>query len=141
MSITLIVLSLLLRRRRLLRPANTPVLSWEKLSFRVDPLAVQRIGCAVRRGAEGTAEADHLQGHPGGRRRPGHAPVRSILPFVVITATLSTATLVGEFTTLAVGYVGLCLFGALVYAVVSLSVCLLHAVEVARMAAHHRPLC
>jgi predicted Co/Zn/Cd cation transporter (cation efflux family) len=61
-------------------------------------------------------------------------PVRLILPFVVITATLSTAALVGEFSTLAVGYVGLCLFGALVYAVVSLSVCLLHVVEAARMA-------
>jgi hypothetical protein len=40
---------------------------------------------------------------------------------------------VGEFTTCAVGYVGLCLLGGLAYAVVVLAVCLLH-VEAARAA-------
>jgi len=59
-------------------------------------------------------------------------PMGLVLPFVAITAALSTAALVGEFSTAAVGYVGLCLLGALTYAVVSFAVCVLHARESAR---------
>jgi hypothetical protein len=57
----------------------------------------------------------------------------------VITTVLSAAALVGEFSTAAVGYVGLCLLGALTYAIVSLAVCLLHAREAARAAGARIP--
>jgi cellulose synthase (UDP-forming) len=61
-------------------------------------------------------------------------PVRLVLPFVMVSAALAAAALVGEAATTAYGYVFLCLLGSASYAVVSLAVPLLHARESARAA-------
>lgn len=128
----LVLITVLLRRRGLLRPRRSPLLSWENclyvltrwpwIAWGVAAAALQR----VRPRPVGFAVT------PKSRDGLERLPTRLVLPYLVITVGLSTAALVGEASTRATGYVFLCLVGSLAYAVVSLAVPLLHAREAAR---------
>jgi cellulose synthase (UDP-forming) len=128
----LVLITVLLRRRGLLRPHRSPLLSWENclyvlsrwpwIAWGVVAAGLQR----VRPRQVGFAVT------PKSRDGLEPLPTRLVLPYLAITVGLSTAALVGEVSTRAAGYVLLCLLGSLTYAVVSLAVPLLHAREAAR---------
>jgi cellulose synthase (UDP-forming) len=132
MSIFLIAITLVLRRRGLLRPPNAPVLSWENWLYALTRWPYNAWGVAAAVVQKIRPKPITFKVTP--KSSDGVEPLPSglVLPFVTITGALSTAALVGEFTTSAVGYVGLCLLGALTYALVTLAVCVLHALETAR---------
>ena len=134
MSVVLIAITLVLRRRGLLRPVDAPVLSWENWLYALTRWPYNAWGVAAAMMQQIRPKPITFKVTP--KSVDGLEPLATglVLPFVVITTALSTAALVGEFSTTAVGYVGLCLLGALTYAVVSLAVCVLHAGEAARAA-------
>ena len=134
MSVVLIAITLVLRRRGLLRPVDAPVLSWENWLYALTRWPYNAWGVAAAVMQQIRPKPITFKVTP--KSVDGLEPLATglVLPFVVITTALSTAALVGEFSTTAVGYVGLCLLGALTYAVVSLAVCVLHAGEAARAA-------
>jgi len=134
MSVVLIAITLVLRRRGLLRPVDAPVLSWENWLYALTRWPYNAWGVAAAIVQQIRPKPITFKVTP--KSVDGLEPLATglVLPFVVITTALSTAALVGEFSTTAVGYVGLCLLGALTYAVVSLAVCVLHAGEAARAA-------
>ena len=134
MSVVLIAITLVLRRRGLLRPVDAPVLSWENWLYALTRWPYNAWGVAAAMMQQIRPKPITFKVTP--KSVDGLEPLATglVLPFVVITTALSTAALVGEFSTTAVGYVGLCLLGGLTYAVVSLAVCVLHAGEAARAA-------
>jgi len=134
MSVFLVLLTVLLRHRGLLRPRNAPVLSWENWLYALTrwPFNARGVVAALLQQIWPRPITFKVTPKASGGLEP--LPTGLVLPFVAITMVLSTAAIVGEFTTGAVGYVGLCLLGGLTYAVVALAVCLLHAVEAARAA-------
>ncbi|WP_211517311.1 glycosyltransferase family 2 protein [Geodermatophilus africanus] len=131
-SVWLLAVTALLRRRGLLRPRQAPLLSWENWLY-----VLARwpwIGRGVLAAGLQRARPRQVGFAVTPKSRDGLEPLptRLVLPYLAITVGLSTAALVGEVSTRAVGYVFLCLLGSLTYAVVSLAVPLLHAREAAR---------
>jgi len=131
-SVWLLAITVLLRRRGLLRPRRAPLLSWENWLYVLTRWpwigrgVLAAVASRVRPRQVGFAVT------PKSRDGLEPLPTRLVLPYLVITVGLSTAALVGEASTRAAGYVFLSLVGSLTYAVVSLAVPLLHAREAAR---------
>jgi cellulose synthase (UDP-forming) len=129
LSVWLLALTVLLRRRGLLRPADAPVLSWENWLYSVArwPFVALGIGAASlmalrpREVALKVTPKDH-----GGLER---LPTRLTVPFAVLSIGCTTAALIGERGSSAPGYVFLSVLAGLTYAVVGIAVPALHARE------------
>ncbi|MFJ8297185.1 glycosyltransferase family 2 protein [Streptomyces sp. NPDC094447] len=132
MSVWLILLTLLCRRRGLLRPADSPILSWEIWLFGLSrwPYVAWGVLAAVTQ----KVRPRQITFKVTPKKRDGlePLPLRTVAPYLVITLFLSGAALVGQFTGPAVGYVFLCILGSASYAVVTLAVGALHTRETAR---------
>ncbi|MFG3489567.1 glycosyltransferase family 2 protein [Streptomyces sp. NPDC047972] len=132
MSVWLILLTLLCRRRGLLRPADSPILSWEIWLFGLSrwPYVAWGVLAAVTQ----KVRPRQITFKVTPKKRDGlePLPLRTVAPYLVITLFLSGAALVGQFTGPAVGYVFLCILGSAAYAVVTLAVGALHTRETAR---------
>ncbi|MFF8506947.1 glycosyltransferase family 2 protein [Streptomyces sp. NPDC015492] len=132
MSVWLILLTLLCRRRGLLRPANSPILSWEIWLFGLSrwPYVAWGVLSAVTQ----KVRPRQITFKVTPKKRDGlePLPLRTVAPYLVITLFLSGAALVGQFTGPAVGYVFLCILGSASYAAVTLAVGALHTRETAR---------
>ena len=70
-SVWLVLLTVLLRRRGLLRPRHAPIVSWENWLYCLTRWPFIAWGWARPR-RRGSAAADHLQGHPEEHRRARH---------------------------------------------------------------------
>jgi cellulose synthase (UDP-forming) len=127
-----LLITLLLRRRGLLRPSRSPMLSWENWLYVL--VRWPYIGRGVLAAVVQKVRRQVITFKVTPKARDGLEPLTLdvLAPYLVITVGLSAAALVGEETTNAVGYVFLCLLASLSYAVVSLAVPLLHAREAAR---------
>ncbi|MFP3989793.1 glycosyltransferase [Streptomyces sp. E11-3] len=132
MSLCLVLLTVLMRRRRLLRPVDAPVLSWESWLFSLArwPYVAWGVGAALVQRVRPKAVDFKVTPKSRGGLEP--LPMRLVAPYLLITATLSTAAVIGELTGPAAGYVFLCILGSTAYAVVTLTVCALHITEAAR---------
>ncbi|MFG3346167.1 glycosyltransferase family 2 protein [Streptomyces sp. NPDC048018] len=132
MSVWLILLTLLCRRRGLLRPHDAPVLSWEIWLFGLSrwPYVAWGVLAAVLQ----KLRPRQITFKVTPKKRDGleRLPLRTIAPYLLITTFLSGSALVGQFTGPAVGYVFLCLLGAASYAAVTLVIAALHVRETAR---------
>ncbi|MEV0807750.1 glycosyltransferase [Micromonospora sp. NPDC050200] len=133
-SLWLPLLTLLLRRRGLLRPRSVPVLSWEGVLFALTrwPYVVWGVLAATRLNVRPRQVSFKVT--PKARTGLEPLPTRLVLPYAVITVVLSAAALLGERSTHTPGYVFLCILGALCYAAAGLAVPALHVVEAARAA-------
>jgi cellulose synthase (UDP-forming) len=134
MTIWLLLLLILLRRRGLLRPRTAPVLSWEVwlgMLARWPYVAWGVLGAIAQ---QTLRRPTHFKVTP--KDRTGHEtlPERLVLPFVAIAVGLSSAAIVGEQTGPAVGYVFLCILGSSAYTLVSILVATLHVREAANAA-------
>jgi cellulose synthase (UDP-forming) len=132
-TIWLFLITLVLRRRGLLRPTGTPLISWENWLYVLArwPYIARGVTAAVIQQVRRQPVTFRIT--PKGRDRLEPLPVTTLVPYLVISGVLSTSALIGEHTgSNAVGYVFLCLLGSLFYAVVSLAVPLLHAREAAQ---------
>ena len=134
-SVWVLAIAAVLRRRGLMRPRQAPLISWEVWLGALTrwPYIAWGIGAATWQ---------KLRPRPLGfkvtpKSRNGLEPLglSLVLPYLVVSLVMSGAALIGERNEHAAGYVFLCLLAGCSYAVVSLAVCLLHAAETARAAA------
>ncbi|MFD3656763.1 glycosyltransferase family 2 protein [Streptomyces sp. NPDC058620] len=134
MSVWMVLLALMMRRKGLLRPSDAPVLSWENWLFSLSrwPFVAWGVAAAVlQKLRPGTVD---FKVTPKNRDALEPLPLRLLAPHLVITSVLTGAAIIGELTGPAAGYVFLCLVGAVSYAVVTLAVTWLHLAETARAA-------
>ncbi|WP_037679789.1 glycosyltransferase [Streptomyces griseus] len=134
MSLFLVLLTLLLRRRGLLRPVDAPLLSWEGWLFALTRWPYVAWGAAAALTQRVRPRKVVFKVTPKVRDGMEPLPLRLMLPYLLITVVLSGAAVLGELTGPAVGYVFLCLLGSLSYALVTLAVGVLHIRETARSA-------
>ncbi|MFJ9542173.1 glycosyltransferase family 2 protein [Streptomyces sp. NPDC101225] len=129
MSVWLVAMTWVLRRRGLLRPRKVPLLSWESWLFALArwPFVAWGTLAAVRITLRPRSLTFKVT--PKARETLAPLPLRLVAPYVVIAAGLGSAGLFGELNGPAFGYVFLCLLGAATYTVVACWICLLHAVE------------
>lgn len=134
LSVLLLAVVLLLRRRGLLRPTRAPVISWENWLYALTrwPYVAWGVTAALVQWLRPTPLTFRVT--PKARDGLERLPLRLTVPYLAIATGLAGAALVGEARTSAVGYVGLCLLGAVVYGVVALAVPVLHGIESARVA-------
>ncbi|MFE1440774.1 glycosyltransferase family 2 protein [Streptomyces sp. NPDC058739] len=132
LSVCMMLLIVLVRRRGLLRPVKAPVVSWESVLFSLSrwPFVAWGVAAAVWQRLRPRPvvfkvtpkSADGLE----------RLPLRLVAPFLIITTTLSVCAVIGELTGPAAGYVFLCILGSFTYALVSLAVTALHVGGMAR---------
>lgn len=134
LSLVLLATVLFLRRRGLLRPRAAPVVSWENWLYALArwPWVAWGVLAACRQLLRPTPLTFRVT--PKAREGWEPLPVRLVAPYLVIAAGLGSAAFVGEIRGGPVGYVGLCLLGALAYAAVATAVPVLHGSEAARAA-------
>ncbi len=133
-SVWLLLMVLLLRRKGQLRPRSSPIMSWEGWLFILSrwPYVAWGIFTATLQKVRPRPITFRVTPKASNSLEP--LPARLIAPYAVITLMLSIASLIGDLSTNAAGYVFLCLVGSLAYAAVSLAIPLLHMVETARQA-------
>ncbi|MFF7549239.1 glycosyltransferase [Streptomyces canus] len=134
MSFFLILLTLLLRRRGLLRPVDAPLLSWEGWLFGLTRWPWVAWGAVAALVQRLRPRKVVFKVTPKVRDGMEPLPLRLMLPYLLITVVLSGAAVVGQLTGPAIGYVFLCLLGSLSYALVTLVVSVLHIRETAKSA-------
>ncbi|MFF5157112.1 glycosyltransferase family 2 protein [Streptomyces sp. NPDC000348] len=134
MSFFLLLLTLLLRRRGLLRPVDAPLLSWEGWLFGLTRWPYVAWGVAAALVQRARPKTVVFKVTPKARDGWEPLPLRLMLPYLLITVVLSGAALVAEPAGSAIGYVFLCLLGAAAYGTVTLAVSALHIREAARSA-------
>jgi cellulose synthase/poly-beta-1,6-N-acetylglucosamine synthase-like glycosyltransferase len=133
-SIWLVLMAFLLRRRGLFRPYYAPIFSWENFLYTVTrwPYIAWGIGSGI--GQRIRPRNVTFKVTPKGAGGLEVFPARLIVPFVLISVACSGSALLGEQRPTTSGYAFLSLLGAFVYAVVSVLVPVLHAREAARAA-------
>lgn len=134
-SVWLLLITGLVRRRGLLRPTSVPLVSWENFLYTIArwPYIVWGVLAAIRMKLQ-PGRTVQFKVTPKGGGGPEKLPTRLLLPYAGISMVLSISALVGEFTNPAFGYVFLSLVGSLSLAVVCVAVPLLHAKEAAAAA-------
>lgn len=133
-TVWLLAITVLVRRRGLLRPRTAPVISWENWLYTVVrwPFIAWGVWAATVQKVRPRPVAFKVT--PKGRFGLEKLPVRLTAPMSVLSAVLATAAWRGEHLQHPSGYVLLCILGATVYAVAGLAVCALHVTETARAA-------
>lgn len=133
-SVWLLLLVALLRRRGLLRPATAPTLSWENWLFTLTgwPYVARGVAAGIMGAIRPRPVTFKVTPKsPGGMPA---LPARLMYPYLGFSAGLSTIAIYGELRAKVFGYVLLCIVGALSYATVSIGVPILHMRESARAA-------
>ena len=134
LSIWVLVLAMLLKRRGLLRPAGAPLVSWQNYLYCLTRWPYIARGVAVGILYKIRPRPTTFKVTPKGAGGLEPLPLRLILPYVLVTLVMSGASLYAESFTQAAGYVFLCLLAGVTYAGVGIAVPLLHAREAARIA-------
>jgi cellulose synthase/poly-beta-1,6-N-acetylglucosamine synthase-like glycosyltransferase len=130
-SACLWLITLLLRRRGMLRPPDAPLVSWENWLYALSrwPYIAWGVCAAVLHRLRPRQLTFKVTPKVAGELEPLAA--RIMMPYFVISLVSSSGAIVGELFTNAVGYVFLSLFGAATYALVATVVPVLHAREAA----------
>jgi cellulose synthase/poly-beta-1,6-N-acetylglucosamine synthase-like glycosyltransferase len=132
LSIWLILLAAMLRRRNLLRPADAPLVSWENYLYILVrwPYILRGVCSALAQTVRPRAVTFKVT--PKGVGGFEVLPTRLMLPYWIISLVCSASAVVGEDCNSAAGYVFLCVVAALTYGVVGNLVPVLHARQMAR---------
>jgi cellulose synthase (UDP-forming) len=130
-SVWLLLLTAVLRRRGLLRPVDAPLLSWENWLYRLTRWPFIAWGVCAAAVARLRPRPVTIKVTPKVVDGLERLPARLIAPHVVISVVLAAAVLAGPRVTT---YGLLCLLGAVICLVVPFAVCLLHAADTARTA-------
>ena len=133
-SIWLVLMAFLLRRRGLFRPHDAPIFSWENFLYTVTRWPYIAWGISSGIGQRIRPRNVTFKVTPKGAGGLEVFPSRLIVPFVLISTACSGSALAGERHPTTIGYVFLSLLGAAVYAMVSMAVPVLHAREAGRSA-------
>jgi cellulose synthase (UDP-forming) len=133
-GVWLLLITYCTRRWGLLRPNNTPLVSWEGWLYVLArwPFVLRGVIAAVRQKIRPNIVTFRVT--PKSRNRLEPLPTGLVLPYAAISGAMSAAALIGQATTAAYGYVFLCLLAGAAYTIVALAVPLLHAWECPRPA-------
>ena len=132
LTIWLILLTAVLRRRNLLRPLDAPLVSWENWLYILVrwPYILRGVCSAMAYTLRPRAVTFKVT--PKGTGGFEVLPARLMVPYLIITLTCSASAVVGEHCNNAAGYVFLSILAALIYGIVGVLVPVLHAREMAR---------
>lgn len=130
--IWLTLLTALLRRGHLLRPANAPLLSWENWLYVLVrwPYILRGVCSALSYAIRPRAVTFKVTPKAVGELEV--LPTRLMVPYLIIGLLCSASAIAGERWSDAAGYAFLCVLGSLTYGAVSVLVPVLHAREMAR---------
>ncbi|WP_218007769.1 glycosyltransferase family 2 protein [Nocardia vinacea] len=128
-SLWLVLLTGVLRHAGLLRPVDTPVLSWENWLYRMTrwPFIAWGVGAAVWQLLRPSPITIRVTPKEVDGLEP--LPSRLIAPHAVLGTLLAVAAFIGEFSGATASYIVLALSGAAIFNAVMLAVCVLHAAE------------
>jgi cellulose synthase (UDP-forming) len=128
-GLTLLAAVVWLRTRRLLRPANAPVISWESILFQLVRWPWALIGCVNAIWGVVTGREDGFKVTP--KRADGERPlpIRVILPYLVLSAISILPVLLVSDPGAARGYYFWALLNGAAYLAVSIAVVALHIAE------------
>jgi cellulose synthase/poly-beta-1,6-N-acetylglucosamine synthase-like glycosyltransferase len=128
-SIWLVLLTLFLRQKGLLRPQHAPIISWENWLYTLArwPYIARGIMSSIVQCI--FPRPTTFKVTPKGVGGLESLPTRLVLPYFFISAGSATAALVGERTNNSVGYIFLCIAASFTYALVCIVVPLLHTKE------------
>jgi cellulose synthase/poly-beta-1,6-N-acetylglucosamine synthase-like glycosyltransferase len=127
----LLLMALLLRRRGLLRPPDSPVISWESWLYALSRWPYVALGIWAAIGQAIRPRPIHFKLTQKGTAGLQPLPVRLVVPYFGISIACSGAALIGERISNAAGYVFLSMIAAVMYAIVAAAVPVLHASEAA----------
>lgn len=133
-SVWILAITLLVRRRGLLRPRGAPILSWENWLYTVVRWPFIAWGVFAAMAQKIRPRPVGFKVTPKGQSGLETLPARLTAPLAVVSAELSLAAWLSESLRHPSGYVLLSILGATVYAVAGLAVTGLHAAEAARSA-------
>jgi cellulose synthase (UDP-forming) len=133
-SIWLLLMTALLRRRGLLRPPGTPIVSWENWLYCLTRWPFIAWGVCAATMQLLRPRPITFKVTPKNTDGLEPLPFPLVIPFLAVSLVLAGGALAGELTNRAVGYVFLCLLGSATYWIVACAVCCLHASESARTA-------
>jgi cellulose synthase/poly-beta-1,6-N-acetylglucosamine synthase-like glycosyltransferase len=122
------------KRQDLLRPKDAPIVSWEAMLYVLTSWPFITWGLVAALIQTISPRHIELKVTPKDVQTASPLPLKTVAPFVLIVAVLSTAALIGIGDRGMVGYVGLCLIAAATYAVVGVAIPLLHGYEAIRTA-------
>lgn len=125
----LLVLTFVLRRARLLRPIDPPIISWERALYNATRYPFILIGAVVAIAGMVVPGTLDFKVTPKGDAGPDSLPLRLILPFCVIAGIHAVGAFWGFGHMVVIGYVGLSLLAALSQVGVGTLVVLLHAAD------------
>ena len=128
-GLTLLAAVVWLRARRLLRPANAPVISWESILFQLVRWPWALLGCANAIWGVVTGREDGFKVTP--KRADGERPlpVRVIVPYLVLSAISILPVLLVSDPGAARGYYFWALLNGAAYLTVAIAVVALHIAE------------
>lgn len=135
LSLALIAVTLVVRGRGLLRPAEAPIISWELFLYVLARWLVVGWGLLAASLQKLIPRSVVFTVTPKGMGGLERMPTRLVAPYLVVSMALSCAAIWGELYTGAVGYIGLSLLGATAYSAVGVGAPLLHVYESARTSA------
>jgi cellulose synthase/poly-beta-1,6-N-acetylglucosamine synthase-like glycosyltransferase len=130
-SIWLILITALVRRRGLLRPARAPLMSWENWLYSLTrwPFVALGIGAALAGYFRAQPVSFKVTPKDTGAFEP--FPLKLVMPFAFISVASSSAAIFGERFTAATGYIYLSLLAGVIYALVAILLPVRHAAEAA----------
>ncbi|WP_084514464.1 glycosyltransferase family 2 protein [Nocardia acidivorans] len=131
-GICLLSIVAVVRRSRLLRPVRAPLLSWEQALyiFAKWPFNAWGVLAAVAQRFSPRPLDFKVTPKDGAVQS---MPLRLAAPYLLFASLLAAAANIGMRTGGPVGYIGLCVLGAMAYFLVSAAVVSLHAREAARL--------
>jgi cellulose synthase (UDP-forming) len=133
-TVWMLLLLGVLRRKGLLRPRGAPMLSWEVWLSSITRWPWVAWGVVASTMQKIWPRQVTFKVTPKGGSGLEPLPSKLVLPMVVLSLMLSGSALVGEFRYGAAGYLMLCLIGSTMYLIAAFAVCLLHGVEIGRVA-------
>ncbi|MXP20153.1 glycosyltransferase [Gordonia sp. HNM0687] len=131
----ILLISLVIRRHGLLRPANAPIVSWERALYAASRWPFIVLGVAVAMAERVMPRTVDFKVTPKGSTGPQVFPVRLVLPFCAAAVILTVCAAAGLDNPPVVGYVGLSLLTATAQVTVATLVTVLHARDTRRRTA------
>ena len=119
----------MLRRHNLLRPNDAPLISWEDVLYVLTRWPYNAWGLFAAVVQQFSPRPLDLKVTPKDVKAASPLPLATVTPYLVIVTALSGSALIGIGSKGMVGYVGLCLLGAVSYGAVSIMVPILHGYE------------
>ncbi|WP_430335168.1 glycosyltransferase family 2 protein [Rhodococcus sp. ACT016] len=128
----MLAVSLLVRRSGLMRPADAPIVSWERALYAASRWPFVLTGVVVAMVERVVPRTVDFKVTPKGKAGPQAFPVRLALPFCVTAVILAACASAGLGSPEVIGYVGLSLLTASAQVLVATLVTVLHALDTRR---------